>query len=519
MLTLSDLLGPLDLELLAAADDDPPIRWVHISELADPTPFLSGGELLLTTGIALGTAKQQREFVRRLADKQLAGLGLGLGFDHAEVPPALAEEAQKRGLPLFEVPYEMPFIAITERAFTKLVNDQFSVLERGIEVHALLEGLVLAERGLDSIMEAITQAVGGVALLFDGSGAELARHPHERSLPEAAVSAVRGELEDRSGASGQVMFVAENGPLAGQAVAVPVPVGGAGSRGHWLVVVRRSGRIGDLERLVARQAAMVVALELMRGRAVRETERRLAGDVLAEALGGRLGPEELRGRLDPLGIGDHAAVLLYELEASGGDPETLTAAMRTAGVTALVAVNGAAGRPLLCAIIDPVERDPVELARIGLAALSTGSRRVRAAASRSTPVASLRRAFHEARCALEATAMANGAAPEVASHEDLGAFTLLLSIQDDEALRTYSEELLAPISEGEGEYGPELLRSLEAFIERNGQWERAARDLYCHRHTLRYRIRRIEELTGRDLNHAQDRIELWLALRARELVR
>uniref|UniRef100_UPI003FD59A31 PucR family transcriptional regulator n=1 Tax=Pseudomonas indica TaxID=137658 RepID=UPI003FD59A31 len=65
----------------------------------------------------------------------------------------------------------------------------------------------------------------------------------------------------------------------------------------------------------------------------------------------------------------------------------------------------------------------------------------------------------------------------------------------------------------------ELLRSLEAFIERNGQWERAARDLYCHRHTLRYRIRRIEELTGRDLNQAQDRIELWLALRARELVR
>ena len=94
-----------------------------------------------------------------------------------------------------------------------------------------------------------------------------------------------------------------------------------------------------------------------------------------------------------------------------------------------------------------------------------------------------------------------------------------MSLQDDDALRTYSENLLGPISEGEGEYGPELLRSLEAFIERNGQWERAARDLYCHRHTLRYRIRRIEELTGRDLGQAQDRIELWLALRARELVR
>ena len=65
----------------------------------------------------------------------------------------------------------------------------------------------------------------------------------------------------------------------------------------------------------------------------------------------------------------------------------------------------------------------------------------------------------------------------------------------------------------------ELLRSLEAFIENNGNWERAARQLYCHRHTLRYRIRKIEELTGRDLSRATDRIELWLALRARELVR
>ena len=83
----------------------------------------------------------------------------------------------------------------------------------------------------------------------------------------------------------------------------------------------------------------------------------------------------------------------------------------------------------------------------------------------------------------------------------------------------YADGLLDPIERTEGEYGGELLRSLEAFIENNGNWERAARQLYCHRHTLRYRIRKIEELTGRDLSRATDRIELWLALRARELVR
>ena len=106
----------------------------------------------------------------------------------------------------------------------------------------------------------------------------------------------------------------------------------------------------------------------------------------------------------------------------------------------------------------------------------------------------------------------------VADGGDLGAFQLLLSLQDDDALRLFCDSILAPIEDGEGAYGGELMRSLEAFIECNGQWESAARRLYCHRHTLRYRIRRVEQLTGRDLSTARDRIEFWLALRARELV-
>src|SRR6185312_5467132 len=106
----------------------------------------------------------------------------------------------------------------------------------------------------------------------------------------------------------------------------------------------------------------------------------------------------------------------------------------------------------------------------------------------------------------------------VATYRDLGSFQLLLSLQDSDALRLFCESLLGPIEHGEGHYGGELMRSLEAFIECNGQWEAAARRLYCHRHTLRYRIRKVEELTGRDLGSARDRIEFWLALRGREIV-
>src|SRR6188768_3421295 len=126
MLPLRALLRELELEIAAGeAGLDRAVRWVHISELLDPTPWLSGGELLLTTGMGLTDADTQRAFVARLVQHGLGGLGFGTGLGHDEVPAAIVEEAERLEFPLFEVPFEMPFIAITERAFTHLVNEQY----------------------------------------------------------------------------------------------------------------------------------------------------------------------------------------------------------------------------------------------------------------------------------------------------------------------------------------------------------------------------------------------------------
>ena len=519
MLTVESLLDELDLKLAAGEGSaDREIRWVHITEIEDPTPWLAGGELLLTTGFQLkATADGQRDFVRLLAEHGLAGMGLGTGFEHQRLPKALVAEAKQLDFPLFEVPYEMPFIAITEKAFTRLVNEQYDALERGTELHERLERLVIEERGLDEILGTVAAAIGGSALLFDGRGRVIARS-RGGGLPRGTVTKLGKEVAGRASGRRPGPFAPREEGLAERALALPVPARGQGLPRAWLVVICDPGRLGEFERLCARQAAVVVALELMRERTVRETERRLAGDVLAEALSGRLEPDEIRGRLRPFGVGDRATVLVFDLEEPAAAEATLEATLSDAGSGGLVAAARTARRQLLCAVVDAGSGDPLELARRAKSTLEAEHGDVRAAASRSAPVESLRRSFHEARCALEATSLSDGDAPDVASHEDLGAFTLLLSLQDDDALRSYSDELLAPI-EADGQYGDELLRSLEAFIEQNGQWERAARELYCHRHTLRYRIRRVEELTGRDLGRAHDRIELWLALRARELVR
>jgi purine catabolism regulator len=289
------------------------------------------------------------------------------------------------------------------------------------------------------------------------------------------------------------------------------------------VAVRDSGGFGDAERLTLEQSATVVALELMRQRAMRDTERRLAGDVLAEALAGELDATEVAARLRPFGVGAEAAVLTFALDQPDTAEADLDRAIASAGRGALVATR----QGLLCAVVEGNGLDPVELAGHARAALAERHGEVTAATSRVAPSTELRRSFHEARCALEAAALVprNGAdgdgadGDRVASYLDLGSFQLLLSLQDDEALRLYCDSVLGPLENGgNGDYGDELLRSLEVFIEQNGQWERAARELFCHRHTLRYRIRRIEELTGRDLGNARDRIDFWLALRGRELV-
>ena len=517
MLTLRTLVDEMGLELASGEEAaEAPVRWVHITELPDPTPWLSGGELLLTTGLQLKSEKRQREFVRRLDGHHLAGLGFGTGFEHDALPKELVEEARSLGFPVFEVPYELPFIALTEKAFARLVNEQYEVLQRGIAIHKRLERLVLEERGLDELVRALSASIGGTVMVLDGRGDSLAERAFRRPLLPEAVEFLRAEIRARAadaveGESGE--FAPDHADLAGRSLVLPVATRGNGAPHAWLVATRDAGGLGDFERLILQQASTVVALELMRQRAMRDTERRLAGDVLDEALTGSLAEAEVESRLRPFGVGSEAAVLVFAAHDPIAAEAQLDRHLHDAGVGALVASR----EQMLCAVVDaPEGADPVALAADAREAL--GGNGLRAAASRTGPVGALRRSFHEARCALEAAAMANGTSPVVASYRDLGAFQLLLSLQDDEALRLYCDSVLGPLEEGGGEYGDELIRSLEAFIEQNGQWEKAARELFCHRHTLRYRIRRVEDLTGRDLKSARDRIEFWLALRARELV-
>jgi PucR family transcriptional regulator, purine catabolism regulatory protein len=540
MLTVRDLTQDLEVRLLAGERSlHLPVRWVHISELLDPTPWLSGGELLLTTGMQLDTPAQQREFLARLADHHLAGLGFGTGFKHATVPGPLLEVANEREFPVFEVPYEVPFIAVTEAAFTQLVNEQYAVLRRALGAQERLERIVLSERGLDALVGALSTLIGAAVVVFDSRGEPLQQHEFRRAVAPEVLETLRSEVRERARRREARAFMPSL-TEGDQGLALPVasdgaPRPGSGGSGRapeaWLVVIKDAGPLSDFDRLTLHQAVTIVALELLRSRVAGDTERRLAGDVLDAIVSGELTGSELTRRLGPFGLGERVAAIVLGMAGEGrtASPPSVEGALwnalREEASPALVASAG----PLACALV-PGGADEELFAlgeRVQAAAEGELHDRVRVGIGRAVPAVDARRSFHEARCAQEALAFGvagsegNGSAPErpkVATYKDLGSFQLLLSLQDDEALRLFCDSILGPIEASEGPYGGELMRSLEAFIEENGQWERAARRLYCHRHTLRYRIRRVEELTGRNLGSARDRIEFWLALRGRQLV-
>jgi purine catabolism regulator len=520
--TVADLLAidGLSLRLVAGSTGlDRPIRWAHVSELKDPTPFLRGGEVLLTTGLGLrGGARAQARFVEQLAEAKLAGLGLGLGFAFDTTPAAVAEAAEAAGFPLFEVPFEVPFIAITEALFSRLINEQYLLLQRAGTVQQTLSRLLVEEAGLDALLGAYARMTGTRTLLFDLHGEVLAgspevtRHLHPKAV-WSEVQALRPEAHEFS--------VSLSGRDGCQSL-LPILVGGAPSA--FLVMARRE-RHEPFHQVVSHHLATAIALELAKAQAVARTERRLVGDFLDALLEGGLSGEETRRRLRFLGLGESpaVAVLVGRTVDPDGDPDDATEGLRRLVEDRLSRRQA----PYVCSVSDATvvalfESADLDEARAVAQAVAQGvqAREVAArfglGAPESQPKA-LRRAYQEARFALEAAATMGADGP-VASVDNLGSHRLLLALQEDAALEAFSRGLLAPVRAYDERQHGDLVASLRTFLEHNGNWESAARALAVHRHTLRYRIRRVAELTGRDLDAAGDRVEFWLALQAEQVL-
>ncbi|WP_327086728.1 PucR family transcriptional regulator [Nonomuraea sp. NBC_01738] len=458
---------------LLAGSLDAPVRWVAVSELWDPTPFLEGDELLLTTGMRLD--HDFSGYVARLVARGVAGLGFGVGLSHDLVPPSLIAAASAAGLPLLEVPRETPFIAIGKTVSELLAAEQYDEISRAFAAQGRLTRAALRPEGMHAVIDRLAREVDGWAVLLDDGGE--VRHATEGARVEDVadeLARVRAEGGGRFPSS-----LALSGP--GWQVIVQPLGGGPRPRGFFAVGGARA--FSPVTHTVINAAGSLLTLAVERGGAQREAERRLRAAVLGLLLEGER--DRAVAVLAPVGarLPDEPVVVL----AAGSDAQD---ALDPHAFTALLPDDPSGGKVVAIVAAEAAER---------VAALAGGDVGVSAAAT----YGELRGAVEQAERALTA---AHGGPMRF---EDL-AGQGLLALLDPSAAQAFASALLAPLTQ----YGSraDLVRSLRAYLASNGHWDAAAQRLGIHRHTLRYRMRRVSELLGKDLDDPGVRAELWIAL-------
>lgn len=510
----------LGLSLAAGASGvDRPIRWVHTSELQDPTPWLRGGELVLTTGMGLqGSPALQRAYIRRLVGADLSGLGFGLGFGFDAVPTPILRAADRDGFPVLEVPYPVPFIAIAEAVSSHLAEERLREVQASVEVHERLASLVSEGAGPADVLDEVVALAGGWAMLFDPRGTLIARAGDPLTpgpSPERVWLDLPPNLREREGATSST----DVGPRGTQ-VAVGVT---SGKHREGTFAFGKGSRLDQHDRIVVHHAVTVLALLLASRRAVIAAERRVAGDILSEAFAGRVGGGDLERRLELVGFAPGAPLTALAVEVLGGQDAGVLDEVSWVVDSALGLRTRAVRTALLSGRIGVLvgSEAPDDLAEALLADLDVAvgelglpPQAIRIGVGRMVEGPAIRDSYLSAVFALRAT-------PEerrLALPRDLGSFALLLGTQTAPVLEAYVQAVLGDLLARDRERRSELVGSVRAFIEAGGRWEPGAEALGVHRHTLRYRVRQAEELLGRDLSRAEDRLEVWLALKAAEVL-
>ncbi|WP_051840789.1 PucR family transcriptional regulator [Streptomyces sp. NRRL F-5126] len=521
--TLASLVQHPALKLTVRAGEDRldmPVRWVHASELVDPVPYMEGGELLLVTATNLAAADPgaMGRYVRRLAAAGIAGVGFGVGVNYDEVPEALVDAARAEGLPLIEVPRRTPFIAIGKAVSEAVAADQYRAVTDGFEAQRDLTRASLAE-GPAALLARLAAHVDGWAALYEPSGGVVAAQPPWAARRAARLGDAAARLAQRRPHTSSVVGdPAADAESTGDRVELQTL--GTGRRSGGVLAVGTAGAPGTAARYAVHSAIALLTLTTERSRSLRAAEQRLGAAVLRMLLAGQ--PDHARtvaGDLYGALLDAPFRLLVAEAEQPAGSPagdpaadaplellaETLEAAAAQAGEPVLVlpdgdgrlvviAVDGGAA-VAVCAGYADRQADEAGLVT-GLSApagpIATGT------------------AYRQAEQALSVARRRGRALVE---HEEL-AHGSLLPLLADEAVLAFADGMLRALHEHDAKGRGDLVESLRAWLSHHGQWDAAAADLGVHRHTLRYRMRRVEEILGRSLDDPDVRMELWLALKA-----
>src|SRR6478609_10075713 len=457
-ISLAALVGVSSLKLskagVAETTWNQDINWVAVTELEDPQRFLNGGELVLTTGLRLRSAPEQRRFVRQVQRAGAVGIGFGVGLSHETVPPALLAEANRWGLPVVEVPYETPFIAITKLVADAQSADHYAKLERLIAGHQVLAR----------------------ALLTGGGLAELLKNLGGMLRTDIALT-----------------------PSADTWSSYPVPTGRRDACTLWVrQPFEETGIIGYAQNLIS--------VELNNMVKQRQAQRALCGQVLEDVIHGALETSEAQRRLAGVGVNStRKNVVLLAVSAAHGKALGSTSVPQELEK----AVAAVVGKDLVLVVNDDGGGAPALARGLSDHLAEAGIHATIGIGGAYTKPNGLRWSYFEARDAASHGLPVNE--PERLS------LTSLLLASEDVPLADMANESLNPLRAFDAEHGAELMATLESYLGNNGSVAAVAEELTLHRNTVRYRLAQITELTGYDPAQTADRVQLWLALAVQRL--
>jgi len=495
-LTVRELVSrpELRLDVVVAGDLDRIIRWVHASDMPDPAPYLRGDEVVLTAGIWYWHGIAPGAFAASLGHSKVAALGFGTNPLVRAIPEELVEACQGWDLTLFRVPDDVSFIEIAEAFVEAEHRARERPLLESLERSSHFAYSLQMDGGLDGLLRVLAQALPRPAAVVQRGRGILAGTIG--SLSSGLLRAVDEAIAERRVAAacdGHVAF------------AVPIASSDAA-----LLIECEPEELSVPDRAVIDQALAFIAIELQRSRAVVESERRFVGELFDLVVAGEGQLPALTARLGSLGFAPGASLCALCCEAA--DPEdamaVLAARLRDGGRHGVLAVK--AGQ-LLGVLAVASDEDLPALAHelhegVGAEAfLGMG-------AVTESP-AGLSRSVIEATHACRFAARRRDAG--YATHDTLASHALLIGLQDDRLLDAFRDTLIRPLDEHDSRRHTDLVQTLESFLGSGGRYQQTAEALHLHVNTLRLRLARIEQLTGRDLNSMDDRVDLWIALRAR----
>ncbi len=500
---LRDLLDISELRLRLRTGEESlerPIRWVYLTELIETGRYLSGNELVLTGLIGPQVRENPEGLVDILVDSGVAALGVGLSV-HDEVPPRILDACRRQGLPLIEVARDISFGTISEIVTRRLTAERAAGLATVLGRHRRLISSVAEGGGLGSVFEITHSELGRGCWVLSPTGRIIVGPPvtfeHARRLAAEYLTAERLPHVVR-------------GPGISYTL-LPINTRVSHRVAGWFLACE--GELVDCPEEVRESAyelAALAGLERARLEEGHRVERRLMSELVEQTAAE---PTEVAARMRTCGLdpAEPYVAVAAQLNELADSVEVLSELMP--GSPTVTGFEGEAVTVVAAGDVPALAAGLRESAHLLEPALTRERLTIGVSAPAIGP-SLLRGAIEEARHTRRLAGARRTGRAHVVTSEEIHSHTLLLATVPDGVRRSFRERLLRPLLDYDSEHHSDLVHTLEAFLDNSGSWNKCALQLHLHVNTLRYRIRRIEELTGRDLATLEDRVDFFLALRA-----